>query len=59
MYSDPSGHVSMSGIAELWAKDYAMEAANAQWAIDNYGISSRIGKSAESYIQNYTDSCYE
>jgi len=59
MYSDPSGHVSMSEIAELWAKDYAMEAANAQWAIDNYGISSRIGKSAESYIQNYTDSCYE
>ena len=52
MYSDPSGHVSMSEIAELWAKDYAMEAANAQWAIDNYMKYGKCGKIRESTCES-------
>ena len=62
MYSDPTGHISMSEIAELQAKQKAEDAIRAQYAIDNYGKDKSISKknynSAVTYVNDYIKSYY-
>jgi len=63
MYSDPSGHISMSEIAELWAKQKAEDAIRAQYSIDNYekdkSLSKKNYKSAVKYVNDYIKSYYK